>query len=94
MSVLKKPTKYVELTLYTNSRHRISGKFHVPTETSTSMRPSDIISTMEKKVIRVSDAIISRDDGGDPVERSCIDVPVDSVAWIEYPEGTWRFEDE
>lgn len=90
MSALKKPTKYVELTLYTNSRHRISGKFHVPSETSTSVRPSDVISLMEKKVIRLTDATISKDDGGEPMERSCVDVIVDSVAWIEYPEGTWR----
>jgi hypothetical protein len=77
---LKKTTKHVVLTFFMKSEHVISGQFHVPTSTSSAIRPSnalreagDFISLVEVKV---------RDKHGQEREVGFVQIARDAIAWV------------
>ena len=82
----KKPTKFVRLTFFLKTGHAISGEFHVPAATGSSVRPSDMLNEVGP-LIGLTNVNVVRNDG---TKRRVefIRLAMDAVAWVEFPPVT------
>jgi len=80
---LKKTTKHVRLSFFMKSEHVISGEFHVPTATSSAIRPSDALREAGEFISLVNAQV--RDKNGQEREVGFLQIARDAIAWVEFP---------
>lgn len=87
---LKKTTKHVRLSFFMKSEHVISGEFHVPTATSSAIRPSDALRESGDFISLVSAQV--RDKDGNEHEVGFLQIARDAIAWVEFPPAgqSWK----
>ena len=83
-----KPTKFCDLEIHTKSGFRITGKFVVPANTSTSVRPSDALRDDTKGFILINEVTIY--GNGKTEQRDAVLVRWDAVEWIDLPPNQWQ----
>lgn len=76
--------------LFLKSGHAISGEFHVPEDTSSSIRPSDALKGVNDG-LRGTGNFISlcnvtvRDQEGQERQVEFVQIARDAIAWVEFP---------
>jgi hypothetical protein len=89
---LHKNTKYVNLVFFMKAGVRIAGQYHVPENTSASVRPSDALHEVEG-FINLNEAEITS-PGGKVRRVSFVSIALDAIAWVEFPplDDSWNFQ--
>ena len=80
---LYKQTKYVNLTFFMKAGVRITGQFHIPKNTSASIRPSDALQ-QANGFINLAKANIAS-TGGLVRDVPFVAISLDAIAWVEFP---------
>ena len=84
---MKSPTKCCELKVNLKSGVSITGIYHVPLGTSSSVRPADAIRDAQSEFIVLSDVTICED--GESREHQTIMVQREAISYIELPQKSW-----
>ncbi len=86
----KKSTKFVALTFFMRSGHRIVGEFHVPLNTSSATRPSDVLNECGA-FISLANATVTNREGYEH-QAAFMQVARDAILWVEFPplEDSWQ----
>ncbi len=86
---LFKNTKYVNLVFFMKAGVRIAGQYHVPANTSASVRPSDALQ-QARGFINVSNASVTS-SGRQSRQVSFVSLALDAIAWVEFPplDDSW-----
>ncbi len=85
---MEKATKVCELTIYLRSGECISGVYHTPLSTGSTVRPFDAIRTLQGDLLLISDATIVYD--GKTRTQAAVAIRTDAIAYIELPESGWH----
>lgn len=85
--MIKKETKHCELTIRLQSGELISGRFHVPMNTSSGIRPSDAIRDLATDYMLLSRAVIRV--GTDSMPKDTLLVFRSAISYVEIPTGNW-----
>lgn len=83
---VKKPTKFTRLTFVLKSGNIVSGEYHVPSGTGSSVRPSDALRDVGAMISLVN-AQITRANGA-VSQVDFIRLAMDAVEWVEFPPIT------
>lgn len=81
--LMHKATKHCTLTIHLKAGRSLTGEFHVPASTSSTIRPSDAINDGVRTFIVLSDATLN--EGDQPRSIGSVMVPTDAIAFIELP---------
>ena len=84
---MERATKYCDLTVQLRSGGRVTGKFHVPLQTGSTIRPSDALRGCKDGFVIISDAVMQQ--GEQEHRHIAILVPLTSVDYIELPAVGW-----
>lgn len=84
---MDKSTKTCELVIHLNRGARITGKFHVPFRTGSTIRPSDAVREIKDGYLVLTEAVVH--EPPEPRSLSAVMVPVATIAFIELPGSGW-----
>ena len=84
---MRKDTKFCELDLATLDGTRMRGRYHAPTTTSSSVRPSDMLRDHPGEFLLLSNVIIR--EGDQQRQADTVLVRTDSISFIELPARGW-----
>lgn len=82
---MNKSTKHCSLNVHLSSGRMLTGEFHVPANTSSTIRPSDAIQDSGRPFILLAKAAI--DDADPPRSVGSVLVPHAAIAFIEIASG-------
>lgn len=85
--MLAKPTKACQVEIVLKSGTRLTGMFPVPANTSTCVRPTDAIRSVDDQYLLLCQVTVQ--DRGDVYERPTLLVRGDAIAHIELVTSNW-----
>ena len=85
--VVDKSTKCCQLSVQLKSGVRVVGLLHVPSGTTSTIRPSDAIAERASEFLLLSDVTLSEHNV--PRQHPAIMIPYDAISHIELPPSGW-----
>jgi len=83
----EKTTKYCELSVTLLNGASVTGRFHVESRTTSTIRPSDAVRESKNGFLLLTDATYT--SSGEPRDINALMIPLPAVAFIELPSTRW-----
>jgi hypothetical protein len=85
--ILEKTTKYCEIAVTLVNGARITGRFHIESRTSSTVRPSDALREVREGLLLLTDVTVHAPP--EPRSIPALMIPFSSIAWVEPPPARW-----